>query len=333
MSQGHQELWAKCLAIIKDNINEQSYRTWFLPIKPVKLENNVLTIQVPSQFFYEWIEEHYVTLLKRTIRHFLGQDAKLEYSVIVENNNEDGKRTAINYPTSSIDSVAKNPPVSMPIQQGKTITNPFVIPGLKKISLDPNLNANYTFDNFVEGDCNRLARNAGYSVATKPGFTSYNPLLLYGGTGLGKTHLAQAIGNEVKKYYPDKVVLYVPSEKFTNQFVESVKNQSANDFVNFYQLVDVLIVDDIQFLGNKDKTQEIFFQVFNHLHQNGKQIILTCDTAPKDLRGMDERMLSRFKWGLSADMGVPDLETRMAILQKKMYNEGIEINEEIVNYI
>jgi chromosomal replication initiator protein len=215
----------------------------------------------------------------------------------------------------------------------KDIKNPFVIPGLKKLQVDPQLNANYTFENFVEGDCNRLGRSAGYAVAAKPGGTSFNPLMIYGGVGLGKTHLAQAIGNEIKRSMPDKLVLYVSCEKFTQQFVDALKNNNINDFVNFYQAMDVLIMDDVHNFAGKEKTQDIFFHIFNHLHQSGKQLIVTSDKAPKDLAGLEERLLSRFKWGLSADLQVPDLETRMAILKKKMYADGIDLPGEVIEYV
>ncbi|MGI4805688.1 MAG: chromosomal replication initiator protein DnaA, partial [Janthinobacterium lividum] len=211
--------------------------------------------------------------------------------------------------------------------------NPFVIPGLRKLQVDPQLNQNYTFETFIEGDCNRLARSAGYAVAAKPGGTSFNPLMIYGGVGLGKTHLSQAIGNEIKQLFPEKLVLYVSCEKFTTQFVESLKNNNINDFVNFYQAMDVLIVDDVHNFAGRDKTQDIFFHIFNHLHQSGKQIILTSDKSPKDLSGLEERLLSRFKWGLSADLQIPDMETRMAILKKKIYQDGIELPQEVIEYV
>jgi len=201
------------------------------------------------------------------------------------------------------------------------------------VNIDSQLNPNYTFDTFIEGDCNRLARSAGFAVANKPGGTSFNPLMLFSNVGLGKTHLAHAIGNLIKVNNKNKVVLYVSAEKFINQFIDSIKNNNNNDFVNFYQFVDVLIVDDVQFFANKDKTQDIFFQIFNHLHQSGKQLILTCDRPPKDLKGMDERLLSRFKWGLSADLQVPDFETRIAILEHKMYADGIQLPGEVVEYV
>lgn len=215
----------------------------------------------------------------------------------------------------------------------QTIQNPFVIPGIRKMKVDPQLNPNYLFDNYIEGDCNRLARSAGVAIAKKPGGTSFNPLVIFGDVGLGKTHLAHAIGNEVNKRFPKRTVLYVSSEKFTNQIIQSIKNNAVNDFVNFYQLIDVLIVDDIQFLANKQKTQEIFFHIFNQLHQNGRQIIITSDRPPKDLDGMEERLLSRFKWGLSADLQAPDLETRIAILEAKMNQEGVELPSDVTEFI
>lgn len=324
-------VWNNCLEIIKDNISQQSFKTWFEPIKPVDLKGSLLTIQVPSQFFYEWLEAHYVTLLRKTIKRELGAQAKLEYRIVVENNSPNPSMVAYpNYNTGN----NNNPDVNFPMfVTGHHLPNPFVIPGLKKINIDPQLNSSYNFDSYVEGDCNRLARSAGYAVAQKPGGTAYNPLVIYGGVGLGKTHLAQAIGNEVKHNFPNKTVLFVTSEKFTNQFFDAVKNNSVNDFIHFYQLIDVLIVDDIEFFANKERTQDIFFHIFNHLHQNGKQLVFTTSRAPRDIEGIEERLLSRFKWGLSADVQIPDFETRIAILEKKTYADGIELPRDVVEFI
>jgi len=335
MTKTAESVWNNCLRIIKDNVNLQSFKTWFEPIKSIKLDGTVLTIQVPSQFFYEWLEEHYVTLLRKTIKRELGNEARLDYQIIVENSSNTHKPTLINIPTYDANSNSnKNPDVNAPVFIGSNpIKNPFVIPGLKKVQIQSQLNPIYNFDSFVEGDCNRLARSAGFAVANKPGGTSFNPLVIYGGVGLGKTHLAQAIGNQIKLNFSNKTVLYVTSEKFTNQFIDAVKNNSVNDFIHFYQLIDVLIIDDIQFFANKDRTQDIFFHIFNHLHQNGKQLILTSDRSPRDLEGMEERLLSRFKWGLSADLQTPDFETRIAILEKKMYADGIELPREVVEFM
>lgn len=332
MEKTSASVWNNCLQIIKDNIPAQSFKTWFEPIKALRLEGNVLTIQVPSLFFYEWLEEHYVGLLRKTVKKQLGEEGRLEYNIVVEKSSA-SKPYTTNIPSNGNGAEGKNQSMPMPVSLNKDIKNPFVIPGLRKLQVDPQLNGNYSFENFIEGDCNRLARSAGYAVAAKPGGTSFNPLMIYGGVGLGKTHLAQAIGNEIKRTIPDKLVIYVSCEKFCQQFVDSLKNNTINDFVNFYQAMDVIIMDDIHNFAGKEKTQDIFFHIFNHLHQSGKQLIITSDKAPKDLSGLEERLLSRFKWGLSADLQVPDLETRMAILQKKMYMDGIELPGEVVEYV
>lgn len=325
-------VWNNCLDIIKDNVSPQSYRTWFQPIKAVKLKSSILTIQVPSQFFYEWLEQHYIDLLKKTIKKELGTEGKLEYSIVMDNS-FNAKPYVTKIPSSGRGNI-KNQPIHMPININETaIRNPFIIPGLKKIQVDPQLNPNFSFDTYVEGECNRLARSAGYAVAQKPGGTSFNPLLIYGNGGLGKTHLANSIGIEVKNLHPDKTVLYVSADKFQTQFVDAIMDNKKNDFIHFYQSIDVLIIDDVQFFAGKEKTQDAFFHIFNHLHQNGKQIILTSDKAPVDMQGVEQRLLSRFKWGLSADLQSPDLETRIAILKKKLYNDGIEMPYEVIEYI
>jgi len=255
MEKTFDKVWEKCLNIIKDNINYQSFKTWFEPIKPVKLDSNVLTIQVPSQFFYEWLEEHYITLLRTTIKKELGTEGRLEYSIIMDNSSNNANPYTIKMPTSNKKAI-KNPSVSMPIDLNKgnvkEIPNPFIIPGLQKIKVQSQLIESYSFENFIEGDCNRLARSAGYAVANNPGKTAFNPLLLYSGVGLGKTHLAHAIGIQVKNNFPEKTVLYVQSEQFMHQFTDAVRNNNQNDLIHFYQMIDVLIVDDIQFFAGKE---------------------------------------------------------------------------------
>ena len=336
MGKKHLEVWEKCLAVIRDNVPYQSYKTWFEPIVAVGLDDNILTLQVPSQFFYEWLEEHYITLLKKTIKKELGSNGRLEYSVIVDSAYNENKPRMVNYPTSD-KKATKNKAVAMPIDlnrgRSRDIPNPFIIPGLKKIKVDSQLVDAYSFDNFVEGDCNRLARSAGWAIAENPGKTAFNPLLIYSNVGLGKTHLAHAIGLQVKNNFPEKIVLYVKANEFINQYIDSVRNNNQNDFIHFYQMIDVLMIDDIQFLAGKEKTQDVFFHVFNHLHQNNKQIILTSDKPPVELKGMEPRLLSRFKWGLAADLQVPDLETRIAILKKKLFKDGIEMPDEVVEYL
>ncbi len=334
MSNKHQEVWNGCLKIIKDNVPSISFRTWFEPIVPLKLERNVLTIQVPSPFFYEYLEEQYINILRKTLRKQLGEDAKLEYSVVMENNGFiNTKPYTVKFPAKTKTEV-KNNPVNVPLKDTQNeIKNPFVIPGIKKLEINPQLNITNSFSNFVEGECNRLARSAGFAVAKNPGGTAFNPLLIYGDSGLGKTHLAQAIGIEVKERYQDKTVLYVNASKFQTQFVESIRNNNKNDFIHFYQMIDVLILDDVHEFAGKEKTQDTFFHIFNHLHQSAKQLILTSDKAPVELQGMEQRLLSRFKWGLSADLQKPDFETRIAILKQKIYNDGIEISNEVLEYI
>jgi chromosomal replication initiator protein len=335
MKPDHFKIWENCLAVIKDNIPSASFTTWFEPIVPVKLTDEVLTIQVPSLFFYEHIEEHYIDILGKTLRREIGTKAKLEYVVVMERSSApDEQSTTIKFPTSNRTDL-RNRPVQMPINNNERpdIRNPFVIPGIKKLNVDPQLNPEYTFENYVEGECNRLARSASMAVAKKPGKTAFNPLFIYGNSGLGKTHLAQAIGIEVKKNMPEKTVLYVNANKFQTQFTESVRCGSQNDFLHFYQMIDVLIIDDVQEFAGKLKTQNTFFHIFNQLHQSGKQIILTSDKAPVELVGMEDRLLSRFKWGLSADLQFPDFDTRTSILRQKIYNDGVTLPEDVVNYI
>ncbi len=314
----HLSVWDNCLVTIKKSINPQSFKTWFDPIRPVKLDQSSLTIQVPNNFFYEWLEENYVGLLKKTIRKELGEDGRLEYQIVVDNHTD---------ATLHSNERGNN------FYSTEHIRNPFVIPGIKKIKVDPQLNPKYRFENFIEGDCNKLARSAGLAISKNPGGTAFNPLVIYGDVGLGKTHLAHAIGNEVVSKFPKKSTLYISTERFTNQIIESIRKNSINDLVNFYQSIDLLIVDDIQFLSGKAKTQEIFFNIFNELHQLGKQIIITSDRPPKSLEGIQDRLISRFKWGLSADLQSPDFETRMAILLAKMELEGVTIPPEVIEFI
>lgn len=328
--------WQKCLSIIQDNVNWRTYQTWFEPIRAVALIGNILTLQVPSQFFYEWLEEHYVELLGKTIKRVLGKEGRLEYRIeVVKSSAGQGAASTVHMPGSNkARPSADGNTIDLPLPYKNPFNpNPYTIPGLKRVQIDPQLNANYTFDNYVEGDCNRVARSAGMHVAQKPGATAFNPLVIFGGVGWGKTHLIQAIGNEVRRQHPNKSVLYVSAEKFINQFIDHSKNNEINDFIHFYQLIDVLIVDDIHLFVPANKTQDVFFAIFNHLHQSGKQIILTSDTPPKDLEGMQERLLSRFRWGLNADIQAPDFETRQQILQLKMKQEGLEIPEDVVKYV
>jgi chromosomal replication initiator protein len=333
MQKNHHQIWNDCLTIIKDNVQPISFRTWFEPIKPLKIEDEILTIQVPSPFFYEYLEEQYIDILRRTLRKVIGINAKLEYNVVMSNQQQKMGSYTVNYPTNN-NSKLNNRPISVPINTDTTsIKNPFVIPGIQKLHIDPQLKRDNTFENFIEGECNRLARSAGYAVAQNPGGTAFNPLMIYGDSGLGKTHLAQAIGIEVKEQFPEKVVLYVNANKFITQYSEATRNNTRNDFLHFYQMIDVLIIDDVQEFSGKEKTQETFFHIFNHLHQLGKQLILTSDKAPIEIKGIEQRLLSRFKWGLTTDLQTPDYETRLTILKKKTYTDGLSMPEKVLEYI
>uniref|UniRef100_UPI00404B2BA8 chromosomal replication initiator protein DnaA n=1 Tax=Flavobacterium sp. TaxID=239 RepID=UPI00404B2BA8 len=333
MTKTAQSVWENCLNFIKDNIQDQAYKTWFEPIQAVELSNNALYIQVPSKFFYEWLEEHYVKLLKVALTKELGTGAKLLYKIKMENTQ--GNKQPFTEQIPSVNRTSLKPQeVNSPVRNlSPELKNPFVIPGIRNIEINSQLNSNYNFDNFLEGDSNRLARSAGMAVANKPGGTSFNPLLIFGGVGLGKTHLAHAIGVEIKDKFPEKTVLYISAEVFMQQFIDSVRRNTRNDFIHFYQLIDVLIIDDVQFFSGKAGTQDVFFHIFNHLHQNHKQVILTSDKAPVDMQDIENRLLSRFKWGLSAELNQPDYETRISILKNILYRDGVEIPSEILEYV
>ena len=331
MEEATKKVWAKCLEFIKDNIDEQPFLTWFAPIVPVTLEGKTLKIKVPSQFVYEWLEDNYIGLLKSAMTYTLGEGARLIYII-------DSPVDKKQLPSTNRPELAKQSLTLATEAKDPELKNPFVIPGIREITVDPQLNLHQNFDNFVEGESNRLARSAGIAVANNPGGTAFNPLFIFGGVGLGKTHLAHAIGVDIKEKYPKKKVLYVSAEKFTQQFISASTakdkdKNNLNDFIHFYQLIDVLIVDDIQFLSGKVKTQDAFFHIFNHLHQTGKQVILTSDKAPVDLFDIEQRLLSRFKWGLSAELTTPDYNTRYKILQNKFYTDGAEISEDIIAYL
>ena len=299
-----QQVWTDCLSVIANQIPSQSYKTWFDPIVPVKLERGNLTVQVPNQFFYEWIESHYADLIQQTITQVVGEDGRLLYAVTGSNGG------------------------GAPVQQGEA--SPRVV---HRADDDTQLNPRYTFENFIEGAGNQFAKAAALAVAEAPGKTNFNPLLVYGGVGLGKTHLVQAIGNFARAERKARKILYVSSEKFTIEFISAIQNHSAAEFSTRYRGVDLLLVDDVQFFIDKERTQEEFFHTFNTLHQKGKQIVLSCDRPLGELKGLEDRLVSRFHSGLVVDIQAPDLETRMAILQSKAAEEKIRLAPEITEYI
>lgn len=323
MIQDHNKVWNNVLELIKNSLNVEDFMRWFIPLKPLRMEGSVLVVEAPNEFLVERLEENFIDILRKGIRSEIGEKGQLKYQYIKSNNqarNSLQNPMRVSHPSRTTTAT----PVSA--------YNPFVMPGLKKMDIDSNLNPTYSFDNFVEGSCNRLARQAGIQIAKDPG-TNFNPLILYGNVGLGKTHLVQAIGNSLLKNYPEKALIYTSAEKFTQQFIYSVKDNRTNEFSQFYHGLDVLIIDDIQFLAGKTGTQEIFFHLFNHLHQQRKQIILTSDKAPHELKDIEDRLINRFKWGLSTDLTAPDYETRMAIIIAKMEEKGIKLPEKIIDFI
>ena len=425
--QSAQQVWNECLDVIREHVSRQSFKTWFEPLQAQSLaeegEIRKLTIQLPSRFYYEWLEEHYFSLLRKTVTRVLGPSGRLFYDVVIEREDpaqpeqgasmqlparrldgeasntaggalangpasSDGRAAATNRSSPPPDSAGSSasargssangpqtdngpfreeseaegdapegraapasPPSSRPgsrprpdsdgppaaggspASEKPPVSNPFAIPGLQKNEIDSQLNRSYTFERFIEGDCNRLARSAAWAIAQEPGGTSFNPFLIYGGVGLGKTHLIQAVGNYVRTEPGGQSVLYVSSERFTTEFVQSIQRNRISEFSMFYRHIDLLIVDDVQFFSGKEKTQEEFFHIFNALHQSGRQIVLSADRPPRDIEGIEERLLSRFQWGLSADVQPPGLETRIAILQRKAEDDGIDLDDEVIEFI
>lgn len=320
----HVGLWNRCLRVIRDNVPETTFNTWFVPITPLKYENKAFTVQVPSQFFYEFLEEKFVELLRATLYKEIGEGTKLMYRVLTDKTNN-----------ITVDLEATNRSIAVPQKGNMREANksPNILKTPAPQDLDPRLNPNYNFENFIEGFSNKLSRTAGEAVALNPAKTTFNPLFLYGPSGVGKTHLSNAIGTKIKELYPGKRVLYVSAHLFQVQYTDSVRNNTINDFINFYQTIDVLIIDDIQEFASLTKTQNTFFHIFNHLHQNGKQLILTSDRAPIMLQGMEERLLTRFKWGLIAELEKPNVELRKNILKCKIHRDGLNFPEEVINYV
>ncbi len=326
VNERHIAVWNNCLQIIANNIDPQQFDTWFKPIRPVSLVESKLTVEVPSEFFREYVEDAFLPLLKSTLRRAIGADAQLAYMVRPVRNQQ-----AMVYP-AAVSNTPVNPTVSISTYHPSEHPSPFVFPGTQRVRINPRLKAEYCFENLVAGECNKMGITAGESIAMAPGKTPFNPLFIFAGPGLGKTHLIQAIGNEIKQKYPELVVLYVTGNEFKTQYMDAAMGNKLTDFLAYYMRIDVLLVDDIQDLQGQG-SQNAFFNVFNHLHQSGKQLIFTSDRAPVDLQNFEERLLSRFKWGLSVELSRPDFATRLSMLRSRSFREGVPVSDEVLTYL
>lgn len=322
----HISIWSHFLRIVEQIVEPQKFATWFKPVRPVSIVDSTLTVEVPSDFFREYLEATYLDVIKKTLKRVIGADAKLIYLV----------KIVKSQPAMAVPAAAGTAPVNREISvniQPSGNPSPFVYPGLTKIKINPNLNPVYCFANFIVGECNKMGFAAGSAISAAPGKNSFNPLMIFGGPGLGKTHLAQAIGIAVHEKFPDLIVLYVNGHDFKTQFMDAVNvRNKLTDFLGYYKKIDVLIVDDIQGLQGKG-TQSAFFNIFNHLHQTGKQLIFTSDRPPVDLQDFEDRLLSRFKWGVSVELMHPDYATRLQMLQSLCRREGVSIGQDVLEYL
>lgn len=321
MQTEYQTLWNKCLNVIKDNVPAEVFDTWFVPIVPLSYEDKKFTIEVPTHFYYEYMEAKFLPVMKATLQRVMGEGTTLNYQIKVVGEAKDGDGMITLPAGGEIPSTAK-----------KSVEIPSLFESKARQDWNSHLNPKYNFDNYFGGTSNCLARSSGEAIAQDPGKT-YNPMFVYGASGVGKTHLCHAIGNRIQEIHPEKKVLYISAHLFTVQYTEAIRRNTTNDFMYFYQGVDVLILDDIQELIGKDKTQNTFFHIFNHLHMLGKQLILTSDKAPVDLQGMEERLITRLKWGLTAELNRPDLDLRKKILKNKITHDGVVIPDDVFNFI
>lgn len=325
-NERHISIWSHFLKIVEQIVEPQKFATWFKPVRPVSIVDSTLTVEVPSDFFREYLEAMYLDVIKKTLKRVIGADAKLVYMV----------RAVRTQPAITVPEAAGTTPVNKEVSvniQPSGNPSPFVYPGIHKIQINPKLNPVYCFTNFIVGECNKMGYTAGTAIAAAPGKTSFNPLFIFGGPGLGKTHLAQAIGIAIHEKFPELVVLYINGHEFKTQYMDAVNVcNKLTDFLGFYKKIDVLIVDDIQDLQGPG-TQAAFFNVFNYLHQIGKQLIFTSDRAPVELQNFEDRLLSRFKWGLSVELMTPDYKTRLKMLQALCRREGVSMGEDVLEYL
>lgn len=317
-------LWNDSLKLIKENVTEQQFQTWFKPIifESYKLASKTLLVQVPSPFVYEYLEENYVDLLSKVLTRVFGQGVRLTYRVVTDKTHNITQDIQAE-PTENIESQKATQRANQ---------SPTVLDATPQ-ELDPQLDPHKSFGNFIEGDSNKLPRSIGLSIAEHPDTQQFNPMFIYGPSGCGKTHLLNAIGLRTKQLFPKKRVLYISARLFQVQYTSSVLHNTTNDFINFYQTIDVLIVDDIQEWITASKTQDTFFHIFNHLFRNGKRIILACDRPPVELQGMNERLLTRFACGLIAELEKPNMQLCIDILNSKIKHDGLHIPEDVVHFI
>lgn len=329
MNTSPAELWNKCLLLIKENVTAEQYNTWFKPLvyeKFIESERRVV-IQVPSTFVYEYLEQNFADLMVKVLGRVFGPGIYMGWRVVTIKGNK-GKPSVIQEIPANTDSVA-----TQPYKHIGNNLSPTVLDAAQPQEIDSRLNPRQTFNNYLEGDSNKLPRSVGMSIAEHPNTTQFNPMFIYGPSGCGKTHLANAIGMRVKKLYPERRVLYVSARLFQVQYTNAVLKNSTNDFINFYQTIDVLIVDDVQEWMTATKTQDTFFHIFNHLFRNGKRIILCSDRPPVDLKGMNERLLTRFCCGLIAELEKPNVKLCIDILNSKTKRDGLKISEDVIHFI
>lgn len=305
-----------------DNVSKALFDTWFTVISPLSLENGELVIQVPSPFVYEYLEQNFLDVIKSAITKVFGGGTRLMYSILTDKQHNISQNVSSSNTLSAIKDTA-----AVTNRAPKQDQAPLVQ------DLNSQLDPKYSFENFVEGMSNKLARTAGETIALNPASTAFNPLFIYGSSGVGKTHLVNAIGRKVKELHPEKRVLYVSAHLFMVQYVDSVRNNTTNDFIHFYQSIDVLIIDDMQEMAGQTKTQNTFFHIFNYLHLNHKQLIMTSDRPPKDMKDLEERLITRFKWGLVAELERPDYNLRKNILREKTRRDGLTFAEPVIDYI
>lgn len=316
--------WKQCLQLIKDNVTEQQFATWFDPIlfEMFDKDTHTILVQVPSLFIYEYLEENYVDLLNKVITRVFGKGIRLNYRVVTDK--------AHNLTQDLQSENVEHVETKLPTNQGNQSPTPLDIAPQE---IDSQLDLHKSFSNYIEGDSNKLPRSIGLSIAEHPNTTQFNPMFIYGPSGCGKTHLINAIGLKIKQLYPQKRVLYISARLFQVQYTNSVLNNTTNDFIGFYQTIDVLIVDDIQEWITSIKTQDTFFHIFNHLFMNGKRIVLACDRPPVELKGMNDRLLTRFSCGLIAELEKPNIQLCIDILNSKIKRDGLNIPDEVVQFI